>query len=431
MPSLRHFIPSPPRTPLQDTTNSMRSEPSSPPFHTAKTSQSTKPRHRFPISFWRHQNLDSSESIPSPHSSLWDAPLAEQTLNTTIPIGTWNAASSELPPPPPPPAKPKSNKKGKRKARPHSTSPPAAIESSGSLRLDPNIHHPHLLDTITERSSRPTLRSFHHSIPSLRQHSPSISTLRARSLALHKESFSLTDLPAPAPRALGSSSEGSASMLDKISPPTIHEPQFSPPERMPTPPGLPRFNTPEAVNYRLPSPHASLRDKIRRRQTPEQIAYRRQTSHLPPGVVMRGENGELIRGRWRRGGLSGHTGYGTQGDLETHPFNRAPMAAIASEGDDVVVRSEDTTHMGIGPAEVPISVYRRGSRWERFVEMTCFVCCGVEMASDGQVVSAVPRRSGDEGGGQEAMMTGARPVGEPAAGRMTGFQRVRRDGWMY
>lgn len=107
------------------------------------------------------------------------------------------------------------------------------------------------------------------------------------------------------------------------------------------------------------------------------------------------------------------------------------MAAIASEGDDVVVRSEDTTHMGIGPAEVPISVYRRGSRWERFVEMTCFVCCGVEMASDGQVVSAVPRRSGDEGGGQEAMMTGARPVGEPAAGRMTGFQRVRRDGWMY
>lgn len=429
MSSLRLIIPSPPRTPLQDTTNSMRSEPSSPPFHTAKTTQSTQSRHRFPIPFWRHQNLDSSESIPSPHSSLWDAPLAEPPLNTTIPVGTWNAASSELPPPPP--AKPKSKKKGKRKARPQSTSPPAAIEGSASLRLDPNIHHPHFLDTITERSSRPTLRSHHHSITSLRQHSPSISTLRARSLALHKESFSLTDLPTPAARALVSSSECSSLLQDKISQPTIHEPQFDPPERMPTPPGLPRFNTPEAANYRLPSPHASFRDKIRGRQTPEQIAYRRQTSHLPPGVVMRGENGELIRGRWRKGGQSGHTGYGTQGALETHPFNHAPMADIASEGDGVVVRSEDNTRTGIGPAETPVAVYRRGTRWERFVEMTCFVCCGVEMASDGQVISAVPRRSGDEGRGQEAMMTGARPMEEPGAERMTGFQRVRRDGWMY
>ncbi|KAI4166958.1 MAG: hypothetical protein LQ343_007605 [Gyalolechia ehrenbergii] len=429
MSILGHIVPSPPRTPLQDTTNSMRSEASSPPFHTAKTTQSTKSRRRFAIPFFRHQNLDSSESIPSPHSSLWDASLAEQPLNTTIAIGNWNAASSELPPPPP--AKAKSNKKGKRKERPQSTSPPAAIESSSSLRLNPNVHHPHLLDTITERSSHPTLRSYHPSIPSLRRDSPSASTLRARSLALRKGSFSLTDLPTPAPRALNSSSECSGSLQDKIIHPIIHEPQYDPPERMPTPPGLPRFNTPEAINYRLPSPHCSLREKLRRHPTPEQIEYRRQTSHLPPGVVMRGENGELIRGRWRKGGQSGHTGYGTQGALETHPFNRAPMADIASEGDGVVIRSEDTTHMGIGPAEAPRSVYRRGSRWERFVEMTCFVCCGVEMASDGQVVTAVPRRSGEEGRGQEAMMTGARPMGEARAERRTGFRRVGGDGWMY
>ncbi|KAL8964098.1 MAG: hypothetical protein Q9197_007013 [Variospora fuerteventurae] len=428
MSTLRQVAPSPPRTPLQDTTNSMNSEPSSPPFHTAKTTQSTKSRRKFSISFFRHQNLDSSEDIPSPHSSLWDAPLAEQPLNTTLPLGDWNASGSDIPPPPPP--KPKSKKKGKRKRTSESGSPPAAINSMPSVRLDPNVHHPHLLDTITERSSRPTLRSFRPSSLSLHRDSPSITTLRARTSALRKESFSLTDLP-PTRHSLASS-KSSLSLREETNQPLPNTPQHAPPDRSPTPPGLPSFNTPEAIHYRLPSPHLSFRERFRLTPTPEEIHYHRQTAHLPSGVVMRGENGELIRGRWRQGGQSGHTGYGTQGALDSHPFTRAPLADIASEGDEAVIGSGSTPVAGIGPAEVQRNVrHRKGTRWERLVETTCFVCCGVELATDGQVVTAVPRTTEVGGRGQEAMMTGARPAEEGRRGRRDRFRRFGGDGWMY
>lgn len=102
---------------------------------------------------------------------------------------------------------------------------------------------------------------------------------------------------------------------------------------------------------------------------------------------MRGENGELIRGRWRQGGLSGHTGYGTQGALEGHPFTRAPLAGIASEGDEAAVASGGGPVAGIGPAEEQqVRSRPREARkwdrfmdkWDRFVVTTCFVCCGVE-----------------------------------------------------
>ncbi|KAI4143241.1 MAG: hypothetical protein L6R39_004648, partial [Caloplaca ligustica] len=365
MSSLRRVEPSPPRTPLQNTTNTMN-HPESPPFHTAKTTQSAKSRRKFSIPFFRHQNLDSSETVPSPHSSLWDAPLADQPLNTTLPVGDWDASGSELPPPPP--EKPKRRKKGKRKETSEVPSPPAALDSSPVTRLNPDVHHPHLLDTITERSSRPTLRSYHPSVLSLRRDSPSISTLRARTSAIRKESFSLADLP-PTPRSLASSSKSSLSIRDATVQPFPNTPQYDPPERMPTPPGLPSFNTPEAINYHLPSPQLSFRHRFRLNPTPEEIQYRRQTARLPPGVVMRGENGELIRGRWRHGGLSGHTGYGTQGALETHPFTRAPMAEVASEATNEAAIGSDSGHVvGIGPAEEqrqqPRTTSGKGTRWE-------------------------------------------------------------------
>ncbi|KAL8917117.1 MAG: hypothetical protein Q9208_008156 [Pyrenodesmia sp. 3 TL-2023] len=393
MSTLRQVAPSPPRTPLQNTTNTMGPETSSPPFHTAKTSQSTRSRRKFSIPFFRHQNLDSSESVPSPHSSLWDAPLAEPPLNTTLPVGDWDASGSDLPPPPAPS---KRKKKGKRKAASGTGSPPAAISSVPLIHLNPNIHHPHLLDTITERSSRPTLRSHHPSIPSLLQGSSSITTLRARTSALRKESFSLGDLP-PDPHSLPSSTKSSLALHNDFIQPLSNAPQYDPPERMPTPPGLPSFNTPEAINYRLPSPDLRFRDHFRAHPTPEQIQYHRQTSRLPPGVVMRGENGELIRGRWRQGGLSGHTGYGTQGALEGHPFTRAPLAEIVTEGDEAPVASGSGPVAGIGPAEEQqVKSRPRQARksdrfmdkWDRFVVTTCFVCCGVEHQDVEQVRQA-------------------------------------------
>ncbi|KAL8946562.1 MAG: hypothetical protein Q9222_007061, partial [Ikaeria aurantiellina] len=367
--------------------------PSSPLFHTAKTSQSAKARRKFSLSFFRHQNLDSSEDIPSPHSSLWDAPLAEAPLNTAIPIGTWDATCADITPTP---ERPKSRKRGKRKGKAKPVSPPAKMEASISSPFDPSVHHPHLLDTITERSSRPTLRSHQPSIQSFQHGRPSISTLRARTSALRKESFSLADLPTPSPPSSSHSSNKSSPSSSKLNLPI--EPTHDPPQRLPTPPGLPTFNTPEAINYRLPSPHLSFRERLRRQPSQAAIQYRRQTARLPPGVVMRGEAGELIRGRWKQGGHSGHTGYGTQGALDSHPFTRAPMAQIASEEHDDAAApptgsrsSHADRGMGIGPAEASGGgMGRKGTRWERFVEASCFVCFGVERGADGRVVEVGP-----------------------------------------
>ncbi|KAL8693266.1 MAG: hypothetical protein Q9218_001867 [Villophora microphyllina] len=436
MATVRQIPPSPPRTPLQDTTNSISPEPSS-PFHTAKTSQSNKSRRRLSISFFRRQGLDSSEDLPSPHSSLWDAPLAEQPLVITTPVGDWDSSSADITPKP---EEPKKKKKGKRKGKVQPASPPAAIKSSPSAGLDPNVHHPHLLDTITERSSLPTLRSHHPSIRSLHRASPSISTLRARTSALRKESFSLADLPVIAPSSLKSSQSSESSTQDKTMQPIPNTPTHDPPERMPTPPGLPKFNTPEAINYRLPSPQIGFRQKFHRHPTPEQIVYRRQTSHLPPGVVMRGEHGELIRGKYKQGGLSGHTGYGTQGVLENHPFTRAPIAQVMHDEDRAATTLGNNPQVRGVSAEVLGSKKRNGTRWERFVELTCFVCCGVEAAMDGQVVRAVPSGGGDgvvssrsedeERPSQLAMMTGALPVGDLRKRKKRGYKRFGNDGWM-
>ncbi|KAL8765274.1 MAG: hypothetical protein Q9209_007596 [Squamulea sp. 1 TL-2023] len=436
MSTLRQITPSPPRTPLQDTTNGMSPEPSSPQFHTAKTTQSAKTRHRFSVPFFRTQNLDSSESIPSLHSSLWDAPLAEQPIYTAIPNGNWDASVADITPKPNN-TKTKPKKKGKRKRKAKPTSPPAAIqpppvERTQSTPLDPNVHHPHLLDTITERSSLPTLRSQHPSIHSLQQRTPSATTLRIRTSQLHKKSFSVSDLPAPIPSPSDSSSKSSFSSQNYTIDALPNAPIQDPPERMPTPPDLPTFNTPEAINYRLPSPQLSFREKFRRHPTPEEITYHRQTAHLPPGVVMRGEGGELIRGRWRQGGHSGHTGYGNQGALDSHPFNRAPMAAIASEGDIAAVPGHEVAEPNAtAPRAEPVSGYRKGTRWERFVEMTCFVCCGVERGPEGQVVPVVVTQGGRvEATPSRPMMTGARGVGERRT-RRDRFQRFGGDGWMY
>ncbi|KAL8911572.1 MAG: hypothetical protein Q9171_003286 [Xanthocarpia ochracea] len=437
MSTLGHIASSPPRTPLQDTTNGTSPEPSSPVFHTAKTTQSIRTRRKFSLPFFRPQNLDSSESIPSPHSSLWDAPLAEQPVYSAIPNGNWDASVADITPPPNNTSN-KPKKKRSRKGKAKSTSPPVAIhppalERIQSTPLDPNVHHPHLLDTITERSSLPTLRSHHPSNRSLQQRTPSASTLRIRTSALHKKSFSVSDLPAPIPSPPDSSSKSSLSSQNNTVEALPNVPIQGPPERMPTPPGLPKFNTPEAINYRLPSPQVRFRERFRRNPTPEVTQYHRQTAHLPPGVVMRGEGGELIRGRWRQGGLSGHTGYGNQGALDSHPFNRAPMAAIVSGLDDTTgVTVEDGQGTRTAPAAEITGRYTKGTRWERFVELTCFVCCGVERGADGQVVPAVvPGRGRHENTTSQPMMTGARGVEERRSTRGDRFQRFGGDGWMY
>ncbi|KAL9038588.1 MAG: hypothetical protein Q9214_005215, partial [Letrouitia sp. 1 TL-2023] len=90
---------SPPRTPLQDSTNGMNLETPSPPFHSAKSKQSHQPRRS--ISITRStRNLDSPESISSPQSSVFDASSVERSVPTAHEIGTLITSPQNIHPSP-------------------------------------------------------------------------------------------------------------------------------------------------------------------------------------------------------------------------------------------------------------------------------------------------------------------------------------------
>ena len=171
---------------------------------------------------------------------------------------------------------------------------------------------------------------------------------------------------------------------------------------------------------------------------------------------MRGEHGELIRGGWKSGGNSGHTGTGRQATLTNHAFYQAPMAQIPSENDTNIM-SEVGPSVRMGPAEPETAIehrndahgYRDGTRWERFVELARFVCCGVEAAPEDEVavsprpsrsmgeamVTVSPRPTMDREEMDEAVMSGAIPVGDKRRRRkrnkVNRFVRFGGDGWMY
>lgn len=104
---------------------------------------------------------------------------------------------------------------------------------------------------------------------------------------------------------------------------------------------------------------------------------------------MRGENGVLVRGRWRPG-PSAHTA-----GLESHRFHSSTLevAEARRRGADV---SSDTGGGGADPvapelgvegvsAERGVADEGKQSRWVAFWEGVCFVCCGVEKGEDGEL----------------------------------------------
>ncbi|KAL9101437.1 MAG: hypothetical protein Q9163_003309 [Psora crenata] len=275
-----------PRHPLGDTTNS---PPPSPPATSKRSGQTLRRRSTQQA---LNQNLDSSESYPSAHSSLYEASLQYEGQQQEEPLilgaSCWD----------PPPLGPSSNELPSWQdtvAGPDGVPVPASFLKP----IAPYVkdHTPHRLYPITEQNSFATLRS----------RTSSNLTLRARSPGLngkHKKSFSLTDLP-PAPEQDQRSSESS------VAPPPSPLPQpnmpiYPPPSRSPTPPNLPSFGKPEALSYRLPPPPkpSGLRQRLGS-PTPEELEWRRQTVGLPKGVVMRGEGGVLVRGKFV-GIRSGH-----------------------------------------------------------------------------------------------------------------------------
>ena len=292
------------RGPLDETTNDSVSPPPSPTSATAKTGP--VPRHK-PARQGLNADLDSSESYPSPHSSIYEASLVH--LSST----------EEL------------KQKGREQdVPPHTTdNGPASweniiMDASGSLVpasfLQPpatkNAHIPHELYPITEKSSLATLKA------SLSvQGQASTSTLRPRSPGLNgkkRKSFSLSNLP-PTPERRSS--------LPPSPLPIPARPHLPPPERVATPPGLPTFGKPEAINYRLPPPKTRFRDYFRSPRIAEQ-EYNRQTARLPRGVVMRGENGVMVWGKFTPI-VSGHH----PPQHQIHSFFRAPNPADLTEAE--------------------------------------------------------------------------------------------------
>ena len=334
------------RVPLDETTNESVSPPPSPPSATAKTGPA--PRHK-PAIQGLNAYLDSSESYPSPHSSIYEASLVR--LSST----------EEL------------EQKGRNQDVPvHTTDVgPASWENivfdaSGNLVpasfLQPhatnNAHVPHELYPITEKSSLATLKA-----SLLLQGQASTSTLRPRSPGLNgkkRKSFSLSNLP-PTPERRSS--------LPPTPIPIPTRPHLPPPERVPTPPGLPTFGKPEAINYRLPPPKTRFRDYFRSPSIAAQ-EYNRQTARLPRGVVMRGETGVMVSGKFTPI-VSGHH----PPQHQVHSLFRPPNPADLTEAEppeEPVQASgagiQSTCGQNVGDAAVPASgnIPQRRFHWEPF-----------------------------------------------------------------
>ena len=321
------------RVPLDETTNESVTPPPSPPSATAKTGPA--PRHKPAIQGLKAY-LDSSESYPSPHSSIYEASLVH--LSST----------EEL-----------KHKEGNQDGPVHTTDDGLAswenivVDASGNLVpasfLQPpatnNAHIPHELYPITEKSSLATLKA-----SLLLQGQASTSTLRPRSPGLNgkkRKSFSLSNLP-PTPERRSS--------LPPSPIPSPARPHLPPPERVPTPPGLPTFGKPEAINYRLPPPKTRFRDYFRSPTIAAQ-EYNRQTAGLPRGVVMRGENGVMISGKFTPI-VSGHH----PPQHQVHRLFRPPNPADLTEAEPPEVPEQASGARGhagharnVGNAAVPAS----------------------------------------------------------------------------
>lgn len=97
---------------------------------------------------------------------------------------------------------------------------------------------------------------------------------------------------------------------------------------------------------------------------------------------MRGEDGVLIRGRFRPLGGGGHAGR----EMERHPWIR----------EDVRVREEEKRAERLQVAERE-PVRREEKAHSGWWDKLCFICCGVEMGDEEEVGVRVVRRAVGEG----------------------------------
>ncbi|KAJ5778052.1 hypothetical protein N7520_001298 [Penicillium odoratum] len=168
------------------------------------------------------------------------------------------------------------------------------------------------------------------------------------------------------------------------------QPPYPPPERSPTPPGLPSFNTPEAVycssqflighnGPRLPSNHPRGVPALGQRSTSYGDALRRFLGLQPQaesdsaisGVVGigRAPDGTAVQGRFPHR-QSGH-GTNLARQIEDHPFhqNTLPVASASHNERDLIrarIEPESTVSKDRGPVSRPRKKRVRNMRFGIF-----------------------------------------------------------------
>jgi len=358
------------RPPLEPTTNEVHTPSPTHPAGTAKTGPVL--RHKSSHHALK-PNLDSSEEYPSPHSSIYEASVIQASPENIESYETYNTydtydfvAPARTTDEPPSWDNIIVNDEGE--GVPISFLQPPSTKKT---------HTPHELYPITEQSSFATLRP---STSFTMKGRTSTSTLRPRSPGLNgkkRKSFSLSDVP-PTPIEEPTQESPPPSPL-----PRPVQPHQAPPERMHTPPGLPTFNRPEAINYRLPPPKSSWRDGCFR-ASKEEVEWRKQTVGLPKGVIMRGENGVLVRGKFtpiRSGHLppfpaQRHTVFQTPGQYEEpEPARAVPVPQSQREEAQPFIRAERARLEELNRSrtkERAEKMERRLKKIERFI-----FCCGL------------------------------------------------------
>lgn len=389
-----------PRSPLSTSSNgASRPLTPSPTYVASKSIPPLRIIRRKPSLRALHlPHLDSSESFPSAHSSLYDASLQNFGLDDAAAVSrTWDVSPSAVTVPTSP-ARSNSSRSTSWNQNDENTPSPQNSRTDRGFSSPPRnntLHTPHVLAPITERPSNTTLR-------------PSNSTRRKASLSLPTPLTAVVTplrraplpfpIPPRSPHRPFLSLEQLAALADEPVP-VPHLPPLPPPARIPTPPGLPTFNSPAAVSYRLQAPPLRRRDRFRP-ATPKMREWRAQTSRLPRGVVMRGDDGVLVRGRFRWGGggdvahvsrhpwnqqsdadADGTAGYvdrlrrstaqGQQSDVAT-VAGRFGWRSVSRNGQERNATAQGMRSGGTRDGK------GGGSIWDRVWERGCWVCCGAE-----------------------------------------------------
>ncbi|MCJ1235331.1 hypothetical protein MMC14_003299 [Varicellaria rhodocarpa] len=280
------------RSPHRDYTNGQRSGI---PLSTSNMKGTYQARTASPASLNEafHPTLDSSEFAPSEHGSIINA---ETMADRGSPTRSFNTGGRSL-----------------------RHSPQRTFTHDMPSQ---SMHMPTPLDTIVEQKSNYTLRP--ENTPVVVQADVPVLSPQPR----RRRSRSLNDL-VDAWHSLQSSSDEIAVYPRDTNPVAPNEPLRSPPLRTPTPRDLPSFGTPEAMNYQLPAPPMKFIDIFRPHGTLEEQEWERQTSNLPPGVTMRGDDGTYVRGSFRAT-QSGHTGMPRQAPMRRSSAIEMQSLAVES-----------------------------------------------------------------------------------------------------